>query len=300
MTSVSFWIEGHTRLLVMSFMRCIAIKGALSMLKYELSTALKSKRVMALFCFFILIIAYDLYSNYMENFGEYLRGAASKPTGNSLMHPCFASFLTAANIGHLPHILLTWTFPLYPLFAYADTFALQKQYGYYNVLLTKAERKKVVSSRFAVSFLIPFSISLTTLFLNFGVANIIFRGGTSFAKMELNLAKPITEDLEMFALLHPYVTYIAHILAFSLVAGMYGMFCAGVNFIIPKYSVLYTVSFFTWVVFMNIPYSVMNMLQSFAYDEGAIELIVPAVYYTLVVVATVAGTYIYKVRYDEL
>ena len=98
------------------------------MLKYELSTALKSKRVMALFCFFILIIAYDLYSNYMDNFGEYLRGVASKPTGSKLMHPCFASFLTAANRGHLPHILMTWTFPLYPLFAYADTFALQKKY----------------------------------------------------------------------------------------------------------------------------------------------------------------------------
>lgn len=270
------------------------------MLKYELSTALKLKRVMALFCFFILIIAYDLYSNYMDNFGEYLRGVASKPTGSKLMHPCFASFLTAANRGHLPHILMTWTFPLYPLFAYADTFALQKKYGYYNVLLTKAERKKVVSSRFAVSFLIPFSISLITLFLNFGIANIIFRGGTSFMGMELNLTKPITEELEVFALLHPYVTYIAHILAFSLVAGMYGIFCAGVNFIIPKYSMLYTVSFFAWVILMNIPYSVMNMLQSFAYDKGAIEIIVPAVYYTLAVVVTVVTAYIYKVRYDEL
>ena len=118
--------------------------------------------------------------------------------------------------------------------------------------------------------------------------------------MELNLTKPITEELEVFALLHPYVTYIAHILAFSLVAGMYGMFCAGVNFIIPKYSMLYTVSFFAWVILMNIPYSVMNMLQSFAYDKGAIEIIVPAVYYTLAVVVTVVTAYIYKVRYDEL
>jgi len=81
---------------------------------------------------------------------------------------------------------------------------------------------------------------------------------------------------------------------------MHGMFCAGVNFIIPKYSMLYTVSFFAWVILMNIPYSVMNMLQSFAYDKGAIEIIVPAVYYTLVVVVTVVTAYIYKVRYDEL
>ena len=86
----------------------------------------------------------------------------------------------------------------------------------------------------------------------------------------------------------------------SLVAGMYGMFCAGVNFIVPKYSVLYTVSFFAWVILMNMPYSVMNMLQSFAYDEGVIAIIVPAVYYTLMVVATVVTAYIYKVRYDEL
>jgi len=51
---------------------------------------------------------------------------------------------------------------------------------------------------------------------------------------------------------------------------------------------------------MNMPYSVMNMLQSFAYDEGVIAIIVPAVYYTLMVVATVVTAYIYKVRYDEL
>lgn len=114
------------------------------------------------------------------------------------------------------------------------------------------------------------------------------------------MTKSMTEELYAFALLHPYVTYIAHILAFSLVAGMYGIFCAGVNFIIPKYSMLYTVSFFAWVILMNIPYSVMNMLQSFAYDKGAIEIIVPAVYYTLAVVVTVVTAYIYKVRYDEL
>lgn len=270
------------------------------MLKYELSTALKSKRVTALLCFFLLIVAYDLYSNYMENFGEYLRVGGSKPTGSSIMHPCFASFLTAANRGHLPHILMTWTFPLYPLFAYADTFALQKQYGYYNLLLTKAERQKVVSSRFAVSFLIPFFIALITLFLNFGVANIMFKGGTSFMGLERYVTGSMIDSLYTFSVLHPYVTYISHIFAFSLVAGMYGMFCAGVNFIVPKYSVLYTVSFFAWIIFMNMPYSVMNMLQSFAYDKGAIEIIVPAVYYTLVVVVTVVTAYIYKVRYDEL
>ena len=270
------------------------------MLKYELSTALKSKRAIALLCFFILVVAYDLYSNYMQNFGEYLRVGGSKPTGNSLMHPCFASFLTAANIGHLPHILMTWTFPLYPLFAYADTFALQKQYGYYNVLLTKADRKKVVSSRFAVSFLIPFFIALITLFLNFGVANIIFKGGTSFMGLEGNWTGQMGNSLDIFAVSHPYVTYVAHIFTFSLAAGMYGMFCAGINFIIPKYSVLYTVSFFAWVILMNIPYSIMHILQSFSYDKGAIEIIVPAVYYTLVVVVTVVTAYIYKVRYDEL
>ena len=49
------------------------------MLKYELSTALKSRRVAILFLFFILLTSFDLYANYRYSFGEYLRGAASKP-----------------------------------------------------------------------------------------------------------------------------------------------------------------------------------------------------------------------------
>ena len=59
------------------------------MLKYELSTALKSRRVAILFLFFILLTSFDLYANYRYSFGEYLRGAASKPTGVKVLHPKF-------------------------------------------------------------------------------------------------------------------------------------------------------------------------------------------------------------------
>lgn len=269
------------------------------MLKYELSTALKSKRVMILFLFFVLLTMYDLYANYRYNFGEYLRGVGSKPSGRNLFHPCFASFLSASNIGHLPHVMMTWVFPLYPLFAYSDSFSLQKQYGYYNILLTKVDRKKAVVSRFATAFLIPFAIALVTLFLNFAATYIVFNGGTSFAGEETNLAKPDIPLLLFFFLTHPYLTYIAHIFAFSLIAGTYGMFCAGVNFILPKYTILYAVAFFVWFLLMHIPYSILSLMQSFAY-EGVGELIVSPIYYTLMVVVTVVAAYIYKVRYDEL
>ena len=62
--------------------------------------------------------------------------------------------------------------------------------------------------------------------------------------LEGNWTGQMGNSLDIFAVSHPYVTYVAHIFTFSLAAGMYGMFCAGINFIIPKYSVLYTVSFF--------------------------------------------------------
>ena len=77
------------------------------------------------------------------------------------------------------------------------------------------------------------------------------------------------------------------------------MFCAGVNFILPKYTILYAVAFFVWFLLMHIPYSILSLMQSFAY-EGVGELIVSPIYYTLMVVATVVAAYIYKVRYDEL
>ena len=165
------------------------------MLKCELFTALKSKRVIFLFLFFILITGYDLYQNYTYNFHRYLTGEwTSKPTGEDLFHPCFASFISASHIGRLPQMLMMWVFPLYPLFAYADSFALQKQCGYYNVLLTKADRKKVVSSRLAVAFLVPFLAILVALVLNFVAANIVFRGGTSF----LNLEGQMLEEFQNF------------------------------------------------------------------------------------------------------
>ena len=149
------------------------------MLKHELSIALKSKRVIFLFLFFVLITTYDLYDNYRANFHDYLTGKLiSKPTGKDIFHPCFASFISASHIRRLPQILMKWAFPLYPLFAYADSFALQKQCGYYNVLLTKVERKKVVSLRLVVAFLVPFLAIFVALVLNFIGANIVFKGGT--------------------------------------------------------------------------------------------------------------------------
>ena len=68
------------------------------MLKYELSTALKSKRVVFLFLLFILITGYDLYQNYTYNFHEYLAGVASRPKGKNLYHPCYASFISASTV----------------------------------------------------------------------------------------------------------------------------------------------------------------------------------------------------------
>ena len=65
------------------------------MLKYELSTALKSKRVIFLFLLFILIAAYDLYQNYTYNFHEYLAEVASRPKEKNLYHPCYASFISS-------------------------------------------------------------------------------------------------------------------------------------------------------------------------------------------------------------
>ncbi len=266
------------------------------MFRCELSTALKSKRVMFLFLFFILITGYDLYQNYTYNFHRYLTGEwASKPTGKDLFHPCFASFVSASHIGRMPQILMTWAFPLYPLFSYADSFALQKQCGYYNIMLTKADRKKVISSRFAVAFLIPFLVVLVALLLNFVASNIVFQGGTSFAYRE----RGYLTALQTFSFSHPYVTYITYMIVFSLVTGLYGMFCAAVTFFVPKYIVLYPVIFFVWFFIMNIPYSIWSVMQSFT-DYSVIEMVVSSIYYTVFIVATAVAAYIYKVRYDEL
>ena len=266
------------------------------MLKCELFTALKSKRVVFLFLLFILITGYDLYQNYTYSFHRYLTGEwTSKPTGKDLFHPCIASFISASHIGRLPQMLMTWAFPLYPLFAYADSFALQKQSGYYNVLLTKADRKKVVSSRLAVAFLVPFLAIFVALVLNFVAANIVFQEGTFFTEWE----EAYHTAFQAFSIRHPYGVYIAYIFVFSFVMGLYGMFCAAVTFFIPKYIVLYPVIFFVWFLIMNIPYSIWSVMQSFT-DYSSTEMIVSSIYYTVLMIATTVAAYVYKVRYDEL
>lgn len=270
------------------------------MLKYELSTALKSKRVIVLFLFFVVLTSYDLYVNYSYNLTEYLRGeVASKPTGKDLYNPCFASFISAASIGNLPQILVTWIFPIYPLFLYSDSFALQKQCGYYNVLLTKADRKRVLFSRFATAFLVPFIIVLVVLFLNFGAANIIFKGGESFAGLEKELERSAAMNFETFSLLHPYIVYVACIFVFATVAGLYGVFCTAVAFVVPKYIIIYPVTFMVWFLILFMPYSVLSVMQIFA-GYSTREMIISSVYYILMVVATTVWAFIYKVRYDEL
>lgn len=270
------------------------------MLKYELSTAFKSKRVIILFLFFILLTSYDLYENYRYNFVEYLKGVVdSKPTGKDLYSPCFAGFISSSNIGHLPQILLTWMLPIYPLFLYADSFALQKQCGYYNILLLKAERKRVVFSRFATAFLVPFIIMVVVLFLNFGAANIIFQGGESFAGTERTLTEDSIMNFQRFSLLHPYIVYVIYIFVFSAVMGLYGIFCAGVTFIIPKYIVVYPVIFCVWFLMMTMPYSIFSIMQSFA-GYSSSEMIVSSIYYTVIIGAMAVAAFIYKVRHDEL
>lgn len=270
------------------------------MLSYEVFTALRSKRVACFFVFFLLITSYDLYQNYRLAFGQFLMGKiASKPTGSELLHPCFASFISASHIGRLPQILMVWAFPLYPLFSYADSFALQKQCGYYNILLTKTERKKVICSRLTAAFLIPFLVTLVVLLLNFGVANVIFRGGTSFTGLETALERGRVSGLLRISLLHPYVVYMAHILVFSLVTGLYGVFCAAVTFFIPKYTLLYPVVFFVWFSLLNLPYVILSIMNSFS-EYPIREMIVSSFYYIAMVVATTVAAYIYKVKCDEL
>ena len=56
-------------------------------------------------------------------------------------------------------------------------------------------------SRFATAFLVPFIIVLVVLFLNFGAANIIFKGGESFAGLEKELERSAAMNFETFSLL---------------------------------------------------------------------------------------------------
>lgn len=213
-----------------------------------------------------------------------------------IIHPACASYLSGVTHGQLPQILIIWLMPLYVLNIYSDKSISEYNRGYVNGMLIRTGKRKYISRKIVVSFIIPFVIMAVCLFVNFGITQIAFHGGYGFRGAEYAVKNSWTS----FIYSHPNVTYCIYILLSSLAAGCCGVICQCLSLIFKKYTTVYAVSFFVWLVLMIIRYSVTDIFQPFSSSDFKPERIAGLILLSVTIVMLMVTIIIKKIKKDEL
>lgn len=253
------------------------------------------------FIFLIFIIpCIDLLSNCYTYFYDFLihpEAYGGEVPKENILHPSKASFLSGTSQGHVAQMLLIWVLPLYLLIIYSDFHIQEKKIGYSNILLTKLSRKQFLSTRFFLSFFLPFIIILISLVINFALSIIVFHGGQSFQGMES--FSDTNQSLLTVSLNNPYLVYIVYILIFSLIAGGCGIICTSLSFLFTKYKYVYSIAFFIWIIQIILPNSLTYLMQPFI--EYGFDKIIPASsFFIFIVIVLFLSAWFYKVKFDEI
>ena len=268
------------------------------MFKSEIYKIIKNKRSKFFIILVILIPIFDIVIHFFEAYMEYFTNLQGYPNGfpkHYIYEPNFATFLPGNSIGHIPQMLLLWILPIYVLLIYSDSYVREKQSGYNSIIFSKYSRKEIIRTKLLVSFVVFFTIVFIGLFINFILAQIVFKGGT------WNPIEHLTDMNSVFELSKkwPLITNIVYIIMVSLIAGGCGILCTSLSFLIPNYKVLYPVAFLLWVFQIASKYSLMYVVQPFI--EYGVDYIIPAlITYNLCIIIVTIVAYIKKVKYDEI
>lgn len=181
----------------------------------------------------------------------------------ALYHPCMASFLSAAAHGHIMQMLLIWLMPIYILLIYGDSYIQEKTVGYTAIIYSHYSRKKVLYTRFAVSFLLFFGAFFLSMLLNFILANIIFINGGSMKGLEQLAYDDVLPAWLAWSLRNPYLSYLLCMAAYSLIAGAGGILCYAVCLLFPSYKLAYPICFFLWFLQIASRYSITYAIQPY-------------------------------------
>lgn len=268
-------------------------------LKSELYKIIKSKRSM----FFILLIfvlpCIDLIINIYYQYGDFWMNKEAyggELLKGEIVAPSIASFLTGSNQGHIMQMLFAWILPMYIMLIYGQFYIEERKCGYNSIIFTKMNRVKIIKTKFLTAFLVPFTISLISLFFNFICAQLFFHGGENFNGLE-SLAD--VSKFSMFVFSHPNFAYVGYIIVFAMITGAYGVVCTGISFLFPDYKIAYAVTFIVWIVQIIYHYSLTYAMQPFI--EYGPEYFIPSLaIYAFIVVVVIVMASRYKVKYDEL
>ena len=286
------------------------------MLKKEILSILKSKRVLIIvFIIFIIpIIDINMASKEMrvsykrEHKEEILKNEReerieAKKQGyrfhsSWITHPAYASFLSRSTHGHSTQIMLLWLLPFMVLNLISDRYIWEKNKGYSNIMLSRGTKKKYILSKYMASFLIPFIVFSLSLLLNFIIAQVIFRTGNNFMGIEVlfNIKYGKWFYLEGK---YPNLIYLLYIFVTSCLAVMCGLITQSLAFISKRYTITYILGFFIWMWLQTTPYNLTYATQPFI-EYGFEDFIKSVMLYVGVGLGISLITFIFKVRQDEL
>lgn len=268
-------------------------------LKSELYKIFKSKKSVVFIVLMLLIPIGEMVINVLDIFGDYWQYPQYYPDGitaEMIPLPALKSFLAGGSTGHIAQMLLIWILPIYLMMIYSDSYAYEVSCGYNNIVFCKEERRIIIRDKFIVSFLLPFTISVVSLLINFLLAHIFFYGG----KDTLGLAQIFdSTSFPGMCLKHSNITYLVYIFIYSMLAGGCGIICTSVCYLIPNIKIAYPVAFFIWFVQILLPCSLVYVMQPFI--EYGFDYTIPALgLFIIIVITMVIITYRKKVKCDEI
>ena len=216
---------------------------------------------------------------------------------NWLEHPAYVSFLSGTTHGHLPQMLLIWLLPLYILNLYSDRYISEYNRGYINIMLMKTGRLRYILTKMAASFIIPFTVMLGCLLINFGLAHIIYRGGYTFHGLEVLTYS----EVNTFMVTHGNLTYCIYMLMTCFTVGCCGVICQCIAMLVKKYAHTYIAGFLVWMalVIANAKFTIINLIQPFTTEEKD-SAVPPLILLTVLTLSVMFITVMIKRKRDEL
>lgn len=286
------------------------------MLKKEILSVFKEKRTLLIILIIVLIPVIDLFIEYKQMNVAYARKHeeeiiardlnmkkecekdGSKYFTNWISHPANASFLARNTKGHTSQVMLLWLLPFFILNMISDRYISEKRMGYTDIILSRVSKKKYYLTKYISSFLMPFSVFMISLCLNFILSQIAFRGGYSF----LGIEALFEDKYELWFRLegkYPNQIYVIYILTTSVLAGICGIITQSLAFISKRYTITYVLGFFIWMYLQTTPYNLTYATQPFI-EYGFEDFIKSVMFYISVGLIISLVTFIFKVKQDEL
>ncbi len=211
-------------------------------------------------------------------------------------HPAFAFFLAGSSRGHATQTILLWFLPIFFLIIHTEDSIEDYNSGYSHLLINKIGIKKYCLEKLGSSFIVAFTIMLSSLLLNFLLVCFIFANGDY--DRGLSEAGVTGNALFTFGINHPFLTDIFFMIICSILAGFSGVIGASVSLLFNDRKYAYTAAFVIWFMLVLKKESIMFLIQPFS--EYGIDTLAPIFLFALAVFLIVSLiAYIYRVKYYE-